>query len=103
MFVVFASAAVPKSWWSTVTAMRIAPLRRATDPNSIGRQTDPTHLARAPIAEHAHQGECLRIGGIDTCHLRDLLSAPIMINHDRIPANMATPAMVAPLPTSVGR
>jgi acyl-CoA dehydrogenase len=37
-----------------------------------------------------------------TRHLRDVLSAPIMINNDRILANMATPAMVAPLPTSVG-
>jgi acyl-CoA dehydrogenase len=34
-------------------------------------------------------------------HLRDVLSAPLMINNDRILANLATPALMTPLPTSI--
>jgi len=36
-------------------------------------------------------------------HLRDVLSAPIMINNDRILANLATPSLMTPLPTSISR
>jgi len=35
-------------------------------------------------------------------HLRDVLSAPLMINNDRILANFATTALMSPLPTSIG-
>ncbi len=34
-------------------------------------------------------------------HLRDVLSSPIMINNDRILANLATPALMAPIPGSM--
>jgi acyl-CoA dehydrogenase len=34
-------------------------------------------------------------------HLRDVLSAPIMINNDRILANLATTSLVTPLPSSI--
>jgi acyl-CoA dehydrogenase len=34
-------------------------------------------------------------------HLRDVLSAPLMINNDRILANLAAPSLMAPLPTSI--
>ncbi len=34
-------------------------------------------------------------------HLRDVLSAPIMINNDRILANLATTSLMTPLPTSI--
>jgi acyl-CoA dehydrogenase len=34
-------------------------------------------------------------------HLRDILSSPIMINNDRILANLATPSLMTPLPTSI--
>ena len=34
-------------------------------------------------------------------HLRDVLSAPIMINNERILANLATPSLMTPLPTSI--
>jgi acyl-CoA dehydrogenase len=33
--------------------------------------------------------------------LRDVLSSPIMINNDRILANLATPALMTPIPTSL--
>jgi acyl-CoA dehydrogenase len=33
--------------------------------------------------------------------LRDVLSSPIMINNDRILANLATPALMTPLPSSL--
>lgn len=35
-------------------------------------------------------------------HLRDILSAPLMINNDRILANQAMTSLMAPLPTSIG-
>ena len=35
-------------------------------------------------------------------HLRDILSAPLMINNDRILANQATISLMTPLPTSIG-
>jgi acyl-CoA dehydrogenase len=35
-------------------------------------------------------------------HLRDILSAPLMINNDRILANLATTSLMTPLPTSIG-
>ncbi len=35
-------------------------------------------------------------------HLRDILSAPLMINNDRILSNLATTSLLAPLPTSIG-
>src|SRR5271165_7056851 len=35
-------------------------------------------------------------------HLRDVLSAPIMINNDRILANLATTTLMTPLPSSIG-
>jgi acyl-CoA dehydrogenase len=35
-------------------------------------------------------------------HLRDVLSAPLMINNDRILANLATTSLMTPLPTSIG-
>lgn len=35
-------------------------------------------------------------------HLRDVLSAPIMINNDRILTNLATTSLMTPLPTSIG-
>jgi acyl-CoA dehydrogenase len=35
-------------------------------------------------------------------HLRDVLSAPLMINNDRILANSATTSLMTPLPTSLG-
>ena len=35
-------------------------------------------------------------------HLRDVLSAPIMISNDRILANLATTALMTPLPSSIG-
>jgi acyl-CoA dehydrogenase len=35
-------------------------------------------------------------------HLRDVLSAPIMISNDRIMANLAAPALMTPLPASIG-
>jgi acyl-CoA dehydrogenase len=34
-------------------------------------------------------------------HLRDILSSPIMINNDRILANLATPALMSAIPTSL--
>ncbi len=34
-------------------------------------------------------------------HLRDVLSSPIMINNDRILANLGTPSLMTPLPTSI--
>jgi acyl-CoA dehydrogenase len=34
-------------------------------------------------------------------HLRDVLSAPIMINNERILANLATKLMVTTLPSSI--
>ena len=34
-------------------------------------------------------------------HLRDILSAPLMISNDRILANQATTSLMAPLPTSI--
>jgi acyl-CoA dehydrogenase len=34
-------------------------------------------------------------------HLRDVLSAPIMINNDRILANLATTTLLAPVPASL--
>jgi acyl-CoA dehydrogenase len=34
-------------------------------------------------------------------HLRDVLSSPIMINNDRILANLATPALMSAIPTSL--
>lgn len=34
-------------------------------------------------------------------HLRDVLSAPIMINNDRILANLATSSLMTPIPTSM--
>lgn len=34
-------------------------------------------------------------------HLRDVMSAPIMINNDRILANLATTALLAPVPASL--
>ena len=34
-------------------------------------------------------------------HLRDVLSAPIMINNDRILANLATPVLMSPVATSL--
>jgi len=35
-------------------------------------------------------------------HLRDVLSAPLMINNDRILANLATTSLMTPLPGSIG-
>jgi len=35
-------------------------------------------------------------------HLRDILSAPLMINNDRILANLATTSLMTPLPASIG-
>jgi len=35
-------------------------------------------------------------------HLRDVLSAPLMINNDRIMANLATTSLMTPLPGSIG-
>jgi acyl-CoA dehydrogenase len=34
-------------------------------------------------------------------YLRDVLSSPIMINNDRILANLATPSLMTPIPTSL--
>jgi acyl-CoA dehydrogenase len=34
-------------------------------------------------------------------HLRDILSAPLMINNDRILTNLATTSLMTPLPTSI--
>jgi len=34
-------------------------------------------------------------------HLRDVLSSPIMINNDRILANLATPVLMSPVATSL--
>jgi acyl-CoA dehydrogenase len=34
-------------------------------------------------------------------HLRDVLSSPIMINNDRILANLATTSLMTPIPSSV--
>jgi len=34
-------------------------------------------------------------------HLRDVLSSPIMINNDRILANLAAPSLMTPLPASI--
>jgi acyl-CoA dehydrogenase len=34
-------------------------------------------------------------------HLRDVLSAPLMINNDRILANLGTASLMTPLPTSL--
>ena len=34
-------------------------------------------------------------------HLRDILSAPLMINNDRILSNLAAASLMAPLPTSI--
>jgi acyl-CoA dehydrogenase len=34
-------------------------------------------------------------------HLRDVLSSPIMINNDRILANLATPVLMSPMPASL--
>jgi acyl-CoA dehydrogenase len=33
--------------------------------------------------------------------LRDVLSAPLMINNDRILANLATPSVLAPIPSGI--
>jgi len=33
--------------------------------------------------------------------LRDVLSSPIMINNDRILANLATPSVLTPIPASI--
>jgi acyl-CoA dehydrogenase len=38
-----------------------------------------------------------------TRHLRDVLSSPIMINNDRILANLVNPTLMTPLPTSIRR
>ncbi|MDE2304405.1 MAG: acyl-CoA/acyl-ACP dehydrogenase [Gammaproteobacteria bacterium] len=35
-------------------------------------------------------------------HLRDVLSSPIMINNERILANLAAPSLMTPLPTTIG-
>jgi acyl-CoA dehydrogenase len=35
-------------------------------------------------------------------HLRDVLSAPIMINNDRILSNLAATSLMTPLPASIG-
>jgi acyl-CoA dehydrogenase len=35
-------------------------------------------------------------------HLRDILSAPLMINNDRIMTNLAVTSMMTPLPSSIG-
>jgi len=35
-------------------------------------------------------------------HLRDILSAPLMINNDRIMTNLATASLMTPLPASIG-
>jgi acyl-CoA dehydrogenase len=35
-------------------------------------------------------------------HLRDVLSAPLMINNERILANLATPSVLAPIPSGIG-
>ncbi len=35
-------------------------------------------------------------------HLRDILSAPLMINNDRILSNLATTSLMTPLPSSIG-
>jgi acyl-CoA dehydrogenase len=35
-------------------------------------------------------------------HLRDVLSAPLMISNDRILANLATTSLMTPLPTTIG-
>jgi acyl-CoA dehydrogenase len=35
-------------------------------------------------------------------HLRDVMSAPLMINNDRILANLATTSLMTPLPASIG-
>jgi acyl-CoA dehydrogenase len=35
-------------------------------------------------------------------HLRDVLSAPLMINNDRILSNLAATSLMTPLPTSIG-
>jgi acyl-CoA dehydrogenase len=35
-------------------------------------------------------------------HLRDVLSAPLMINNDRILANLATTSLLTALPASIG-
>jgi acyl-CoA dehydrogenase len=34
-------------------------------------------------------------------HLRDVLSSPIMINNDRILANLASSSLMTPIPTSM--
>lgn len=34
-------------------------------------------------------------------HLRDVLSAPLMINNDRILTNLASPSLLAPIPTTI--
>jgi acyl-CoA dehydrogenase len=34
-------------------------------------------------------------------HLRDVLSAPLMINNDRILSTLATTSLMTPLPTSI--
>jgi acyl-CoA dehydrogenase len=34
-------------------------------------------------------------------HLRDVLSSPIMINNDRILANLASSSLMTPIPTSL--
>ena len=34
-------------------------------------------------------------------HLRDILSAPLMINNERILANLTTASLLNPLPTSI--
>ena len=34
-------------------------------------------------------------------HLRDILSSPIMIHNDRIVANVATGALMAPVPATL--
>jgi acyl-CoA dehydrogenase len=35
-------------------------------------------------------------------HLRDVLSAPIMISNDRIMSNLAATSLMTPLPASIG-
>jgi acyl-CoA dehydrogenase len=34
-------------------------------------------------------------------HLRDVLSSPIMINNDRILANLSSSSLMTPIPTSM--
>ena len=79
-------------------------------------------LARISVDDHPHQGRGLGARGrivlaaLRACglsgyrndsefsierHLRDVLSAPIMINNERILANLAATALMTPVPGSV--